>query len=155
MIALRGPHLPRPIRFRGLHDVAGWQIKLYGIATPGSEPRAALVDAAVAAAARALPQPPEAADRYGVGFVVVHDAADFGFALVDWWYGEHELHHRLLSSRLDEPAALRPHFNAAIGCVWELAVVDFERRAWLEHVLANPAGPDIVAYLGARFEADI
>lgn len=155
MIELRAPHRPRPIRFGGRHDVAGWRLKLYGIATPGNEPRAALVDAALATAADALPQPPEAADRYGVGFVVVHDAADFGFVLVDWWYGENEIHQRLFSASLDEPAALRPHFNEAIGCVWELAVVDFERRAWLEYVLANPAGPDIDAYLDARFEADI
>ena len=30
-----------------------------------------------------------------------------------------------------------------------------ERRAWLEDVLANPAGPDLDLYLGRRFDADI
>jgi hypothetical protein len=155
VIALRAPHRPRPIRFRGLHDVAGWRIKLYGIATPGHEPRDALVEAALAVAASTLPQPPEGHDRYGLGFVVVHDAADYAFVLVDWWHDENEIHQQLFSGSLDEPAALRPHFNAAIGCVWELAVVDFERRAWLEHVLANPAGPDVAGYLDARFEADV
>lgn len=155
MIALRAPHRPRPVRFDGLFEIRGWRMKLYGIATPGNEPRAALLDAAVDTAARVLPQPAIADDRYGVGFIVVHDAADYGFVLVDWWYGENEIHQKLFSASLDDPAALAPHFNEAIGCVWELAVVDFERRAWLEHVLANPAGPDLDAYLGASLEADI
>ena len=37
--------------------------------------------------------------------------------------------------------------NQPAGCVWELAVVDFERRAWIEDVLANPDGPDLERYL--------
>jgi hypothetical protein len=155
MIALRARHRPRPIRFRGLHELAGWRLKLYGIATHGAVPRPALLDAALETAGAALPQPPDADGRYGVGFVVAHDAADFGFVLVDWWYHENEIHQRLFSARLDDPTALQPHPTDAIGCVWELAVVDFERRAWLRHVLANPTGPDVDAYLDARFEADV
>ena len=48
-------------------------------------------------------------------------------------------------AKLAEPGA---------GCVYELGVVDFERRAWLEDVLANPAGPDLDLYLGRRFDAE-
>jgi len=70
---------------------------------------------------------------------------------IDWWYGENEIHQKLFSAPLDDLGALRPHGKPAIGCVWELGVVDFERRAWLEHVLANAAGPDVPAYLAARY----
>ena len=39
--------------------------------------------------------------------------------------------------------------NQPTGCVWELAIVDFERRAWIEDVLANSPGPDLERYLAA------
>ena len=34
-----------------------------------------------------------------------------------------------------------------VGCVWELEVIDFERRVWLRDVLANSDGPDLELYL--------
>jgi hypothetical protein len=154
-IQLRGVHRPRPIRFAGLHQLDDWLVKLYGIALPGKQPGEALMDAALRTAERVLPRPARGAGRYGVGFVVVHEAADFGFVLIDWWYGENEIHQQLFSSELSHPTALAPHFNEAIGCVWELCVTDFERRAWIQDVLANPSGPDIGLYLTRRFNADV
>jgi hypothetical protein len=154
-IALRGPYRKRPIRFAGVHDVQGWLVKLYGVALPGRSARQELLDVALACAGDALPQPPRTDDRYGVGFVIAHDAADFCFVLVHWWANENEIHQRLFSSDLGDPAGLRPHFNEAIGCVYELAATDFERRAWIDDVLANPAGPDVERYLTRRLDAEV
>jgi hypothetical protein len=50
---------------------------------------------------------------------------------------------------------MAPTENQAAGCVWELAVVEFERRAWLADVLARPEGPDLAAYLSRRFNGDV
>src|ERR687887_289022 len=86
---------------------------------------------------------------------IAHDGRDGCYALIDWWANENEVHQRLLSAPLDDPAALRPHPTLAIGCVWELAVTDFERRAWLEHVLAREGGPNVDGYLAARFEGKV
>jgi hypothetical protein len=80
---------------------------------------------------------------YGVGFVVVHAAPARSYVLVCWWSDENEIHQRMFSAPAGRPESLAPHDGAAIGCVWELAVTDFERRAWLAHVLARPAGPDL------------
>jgi hypothetical protein len=121
-------------------------MKVYGIAARADQPRAELVDAAVAALPDVLP-----ADA-GLGFAIAHDAADYCFVLVNWWAHENEVHQRILTAPLDDPAALRPLETRAIGCIWELEVVDFERRAWLEHVLARAEGPDVEAYLAARFD---
>jgi hypothetical protein len=94
-------------------------------------------------------------NRYGVGFATAHDAATACIALVYWWQSENELHQRIYVAPKAEPKALEPVFDQPAGCVWELAVVDFERRAWLEDVLANPAGPDIQRYLERRLDEDV
>jgi hypothetical protein len=130
---------PRPIHFLRREG----QVKVYGIAANAELPRAELVDAAVAA----LP----AADA--PGFVIAHDAADHCFVLIHWWANDNEVHQRILTAPLDDPAALRPLDTPAIGCVWELEVTDFERRAWLEHVLKGDGG--LGAYLAARFDGNV
>ena len=79
----------------------------------------------------------------------------YGIALIYWWQSENELHQRIYVSPKDEPIAFTQVENQPTGCVWELAVVDFERRAWLEDVLANSSGPDVERYLERRFDADL
>jgi hypothetical protein len=143
------PHRTRAIRFLGLHQLGAWRVKLYGIAAEGERPRQGLVEATTAALPASLP------DGGGIGFAIAHDGRDGCYALIHWWANENEVHQRLLSAPVDDPAALRPHPPPAIGCVWELAVTDFERRAWLDHVLAREGGPDVDGYLAARFEGEV
>src|SRR3954451_14890180 len=157
-----GAYQPRAISFLKLHEAAGWRLKFYGITLEGGPPRTELVTVAEALVPSVLPSPavhsgggdPHDIDRYGVGFVILHDAKDYAFALFDWWAGENELHQRVYSSLPSRLGAMRPHPTPAIGCVWELAVTDFERRAWQKHVLARPEGPDIEAYLEDRRAED-
>ena len=161
-MARTGAYQPRTIRFLKLHETADWRLKVYGITVDGGPLRPELVTVAEALAPSVLPSPavhsgtddPHDIDRYGVGFVILHDAADYAFALFDWWAGENELHQRIHSALPTRLGAMRPHPTPAIGCVWELAVTDFERRAWLEHVLSRPEGPDIEGYLGDRLVED-
>jgi hypothetical protein len=114
-------------RFISLLDRDG-RLKHYGIALHGRVPRPELT-----AATRVLAQqvvPDEAS-----GFTTAHDAATAGLGLVYWWANENELHQRVFASPLDHPAALEPADGTGMACVWELEVIDFERRAWLEDVL--------------------
>jgi hypothetical protein len=153
--ALQAPYRPRHVRFVRREEVAGWQLKLYGIALNGKEPDPAFVEATRDLAASVLPQPPVADDRYGIAFATAHDATSVDIALVYWWQSENELHQRIYVSPKNSPAAFEPVEDQPTGCVWELAIVDFERRAWLEDVLANPDGPDLERYLGRRVDADV
>ena len=152
---LEAPYRPRHVRFIRREEVDGWQVKLYGIAVNGEEPRAEFVEAVRDVAAGVLPQPPVADDRYGVGFAIAHDARWLGIALVYWWQSENELHQRIYVSPKDDTTAFAQVENQPAGCVWELEVVDFERRAWLEDVLANPNGPDLERYLERSFARDV
>ncbi len=150
MLKVTGGHHPRTIRLVGLQSFDGWRVKHYGLAVSEDGPRQELVDATRRRAEEVLSAAPGAA--HGHAFTVAHDAGDFCFALIAWWSGENEIHQRIFSSELDAPDDLRPHPTAAIGCIWELAVHDFERRAWIEHMLASPGGPRPKAYINATFE---
>ncbi len=124
--------------------VEGWRLKLYGISYGLQRPRQELVDAALAAAARRLPQPPLSKSRYGVGFLGIHDGRGGNFVFVDWWEQENELHHHVFFSSAEEPGQLRTAVEAdPIACAWDLVVIAHEREAWVRHVLANADGPSL------------
>jgi hypothetical protein len=152
---LQAPYKPRHVRFVRREEAEGWQLKLYGIALNGREPDATFVQATRELVAAVLPQPPTTDDRYGVAFATAHDAASSFIALVYWWQSENELHQRIYVSPKDDPIRFTQVENQPAGCVWELAIVDFERRAWIEDVLANPGGPDVERYLERRLDEDV
>ena len=149
-----GPYAPRPLRFIRRERLGDWQLKVYGIAAAGEKPRQELVDAAVELASDVLPQPAVGNDRYGVGFVIAHEARSLAIAIVYWWQSQNELHQRVYTGPLDDLSELTQLADQTAGCVWELGVVDFERRAWLEDVLANPAGPDLERYLARELDTE-
>jgi hypothetical protein len=123
---------PRHISFLELEG----RLKHYGIGLR-REPRPELVEATRRAAAGTVPDG-------AVGFTISHDAATAGLALVQWWANDNEIHKRVFASPLDDPGALAPADGTGMACVWELEVIDFERRAWLEDVLK---GGDVRRYL--------
>ncbi len=104
------------------------RLKHYGIALHDRVPRPALAAATRRFADVVIPDGAS-------GFTIAHDAATTGLALVYWWANENELHQRVFAAPLDDPAALKPADGTGMACVWELEVIDFERRAWLEDVL--------------------
>lgn len=146
-------HQPRPIRFLAPLVVDGWSLKIYGISANRSEPPEKLVRAAIERAPSVLPEIGD--DVPGYGWVIVHDARDYNFVLCTWIANENEIHQHVLFGPLDQPDRLDPLPSPAVGCVWELAVTDFERRAWLKHVLANPSGPDLDAYSAERLSTEL
>jgi len=141
---------PRPLRLIRRQRLGDWRLKVYGIATPGRTPRSELVEATVARAGEVLPAID--ADRPGIGFVIAHDAATVGIGLIYWWQSANELHQRVFTSPLDDPRALKQVADPAAGCVWELGIIDFERRAWIEDVLKRG---DLELYLSRELDTEI
>lgn len=155
-IALSQPYAPRPIRFIELWSVEDYRVKVYGIARPGETARGALVSAAKTVASGVLCQQPTRQTTYGVGFLGIHDGEGSNQVFLDRWINENELMHQVFISPPDQPTELSPppdDYNSV--CVWDLYVQCFERRAWIEHVLNNPSGPDLDAYVGARLNEDV
>jgi hypothetical protein len=155
LIRIETPYRPRHLRFIRREDLGDWRLKLYGIATNGNVPRPELIEATMLLAPGVFPQPAVTDERHGTGFVIVHDAATASIALFYWWQSQNELHQRIYVGPKDDPGALAQISDLAAGCVWEIGIIDFERRAWLEDVLANPDGPDVERYLDRRFDGDV
>ena len=104
------------------------RLKHYGVAAHDRMPRAPLAEATRRVANEVVPDG-------ALGFTIAHDAATAGLGLVYWWANENEIHQRVFASPLDDPGALEAADGTGMACVWELEVIDFERRAWLEDVL--------------------
>ena len=140
---LTATYAPRLAEFVSDESFGAWRCKLYGLADPAKGVRAELLDVTRDLASRSLPE-----SGYGASFAIAHDAA-YPIALVYWWQGVNELHQRsFIGETID---GLEPVEWTPAGCVYELAIVEFERRAWIDDVIGNPDGPDLDRYLGRRF----
>ncbi|MGO2037221.1 MAG: hypothetical protein ACTH2U_12135 [Brevibacterium sp.] len=146
-----GAYRPRSVRFLNRVAVGDWTMKLYGISIAGSEVPEALTTAAVRAAKEALPSPVKGDRTSGIGFITAHAAPSRSYVLISWWAEHNELHQLILSAPPGRAGELAPHPTSAIGCVWELGVTDFERRAWITDIL-RPGEPHLSAYLEREYD---
>jgi hypothetical protein len=127
-----------------------WRLKLYALARPEKGVRPELLDRTRELAARSLP--PRDHRVHGTAFAIAHDA-NFPIALIYWWQDENEIRSRLYAGA--EPDSMELLDPTAFGCVWELGIVEFERRAWIADVIGNPDGPDLDRYMSRRFDGMI
>jgi hypothetical protein len=151
-VRIREPYGRRQIRMLQLWHGAGWRLKLYGIAWGRDAPAPSLAHVAKQLAAGILPHPPQAEGRYGVGFIGVHQGRGADLVFVDWWSHENELQHHVWVTRDGGDGELEYATGSGLAaCVWDLAVIGFERQAWIDHVLAARV-PDLDAYLAAALD---
>lgn len=148
------PYRPRRIGFVGLVEANGWRLKLYSIVHHSKEPSEALLAAARDTALAALPQPARSPDRYGVGFVAVHQGSSYDFVTVAHWAYETELRSQTYMRPSSGSFALEPVSGSELSAdVWDLRLLAFERDAWVETVL-RPDHADLDAYLGRTLEEE-
>ena len=138
---------PRSVKWLGLSSINAWLVKTYSIAHQRTRPNEAVVNAALAVAATALPADPLANGAHGVGMLIVHEGLHANYALISWWYGGDMLEHRVHAAPLAAPTAFE-HRPGLLACVWEMAVYAHERDAWVRHVMAAPGERSFERYLG-------
>jgi hypothetical protein len=150
------PYIPRQVRPLGLHQVGDWRVKLHGLYSAGetADDPAALAGA-LRAAEEALPSPAAAGGRYGVGFVIVHRGTNAYWYVVCWWSYNCLLSIAAYSARISDAADIARCPARQARCVWELAVIDHERRSWTRSVMRAEAQPDLDAYLDAMLHAEV
>lgn len=159
-------YAPRPITFLGLHEAPGATLKVYGIRRASGTPGEALVAAATRVADAYLAAPRAACHAGGVdwaartqhplGVLMVHEGREAFFVVLDVWFDENMLRHHVWCAPLASPESLESLAAADVTyCVWELAVIEHERRAWLRHVFTREGRVDREAYLADVMNGEV
>ncbi len=136
---------PRITVALGRRIFSSFDLKLYGLHLEGNGIEDADVrDAEATLAPRLAAVAADPHERLP-GFVILHKGTE-GVTLSAYWWIEgcilcHD-HMRRPYNGVDPLAAVRGH---VVGCVWELAIIDHERRAWQETMMGET--PDPAAYL--------
>jgi len=141
---------PRRAWFERLVEAGPVTVKLDAICADGAQIDAdtfAAAEAVIRAAAGTM----AATDHRGAGFAILHEGEEGRWLLLHWWLGGG------IATRLLWRADLVPHaaFVEAdpllMACVWELGVIDFERRAWMRTVMS---GRPVSDYIDDRFSGE-
>jgi hypothetical protein len=143
------PYSSRRIRSLGLAWPTDFRIKQYAIAYGDDPFREADFAAGLRLAFEALPRPAVTEKRPGVGFAIAHQGNGADYVVLGWWDNENELPLRILVRPQAPGAAWRPAQGGESACVWDLAVIGFERQAYVETVLGDGT---VENYLQRRLE---
>ncbi|PRD44334.1 hypothetical protein C5748_07030 [Phyllobacterium phragmitis] len=135
---------PRAAWFDGLVDCGPASIKLSLIEADPAKPIApAAIDKAralIEAAGGKLAQ----TRHLGAGFAILHQGQEGLWLLLHWWIEGDIATQMLWRSKLGGDADFIPAEPLLMACVWELAIIDFERRAWMDTAMS---GKSITDYL--------
>lgn len=135
------PYEPRDCQYLETWQLGDWRMKAYGIRYGDGPIQPQLLRAAKQLTADRLSESADVSAHYHVGYVGVHQGKTAHFIFVDWWADENELHHHVYVAPLEDPTAFRYTTpSGLIACVWDMKLMAFERDAWVDTVLANPAG---------------
>jgi hypothetical protein len=156
-VKIKSFYKTRPVRFLEVAEVDGWKIKLYSISV-----KSVIVNAeTIAFAKRQLPGWLKKAsayklDTYKVATLILHEGKEGCFAIISWWTDENMLQLYVYLSSYNQPTDFKLYSDKGIvSCVWEMAVLWFERNAWVNHVLMKAGNPDLEAYLNEQLNADV
>jgi hypothetical protein len=146
------PFHDKYLRSLPLLELAGRQVKPYHVTRePDGVLAPDIVEAACAMAAK-LVTPPDH-EMPPASWLVLHEGKVPNYLCVyDWVWGN--------AIQVSTAAAAEPYVGCPdddptnfvvitrpmFGCVWELAVLEHERAAWVHHMLA-PDQPDLASYL--------
>ena len=145
---------PRPIRFLELLTQENWQIKVYSISDKREFVSAKYLDNAKKNLSTWLEKSQiSGLETYQIATLILHEGKEGCFAIINWWIDENMLQHFVYLSPNEESDFTFYSDNGIITCVWEMAVLWFERNAWVKHVLATEK-PDFEAYINEQFNQD-
>jgi hypothetical protein len=143
---------PRSVVRLGLWPAGPVELKAYAILADASHP----LDSDLIEPARAVAEADgpaiAATDHRGVGFAILHRDPESNWLLVHWWIAGGSCAERLYASPPGEAGRFAPVERPLMACVWELALIDHERRAYARTAMA--IGGTREAYLDDIFRPD-
>ena len=141
------PYSSRTVEYLKQASFGNWRLKVYGLSTGNDPVTDDLVSTALNKLLPMLPLPAITANRYGVGFVIIHRGILRNWFSLDWWEYEDILFHKLFFSPLDDIGSVSAEESSAIACVHELRIINFESEAWINTALHKDGDPDFTGYM--------
>ena len=119
------------------------RIKLSGIAAEGSPE---FDDEVLETAIAVLRQAGAPSPNLGAGFAILHRGEEAWWLLLHWWLPGGIASHGLWHADIGPtPPRFSPAAPGLMACVWELGVIDFERRAFMATAMAGAPLSDYFA----------
>ncbi|MEM9411314.1 MAG: hypothetical protein AAGA30_09390 [Planctomycetota bacterium] len=140
-------------QFMGLCEVNHWTLKQYFIVGPNQQ----LKEKSLDLARQFLQQQPLWPQdlQSGYGFMTLHFGEEANWLLLDLW-ADDILRHFLFMAAHESPDHFVPGpDNGTMACVWEMAILQHERDAWVKYRMTNPDAPDFHGYLQDVLEIKI
>jgi hypothetical protein len=131
-----GRYAPRDAWFESVIDCGPAAIKLSLISFDGQPPAAPTLDAArtvVAAEGTTIATTP----NNGAGFAILHRSDEANWLLLLWWVHGDTAARKLWRADPGDGTAFIAVDPLYMACVWELGIVDFERKAWMKTAMSG------------------
>jgi hypothetical protein len=151
-------YLKRPVRFLEIFETDKWKIKIYSISARAAVVNTVHVESAKRKISSWLPQnSTNGFATYNIATLIIHEGREGVFAIISWWTGENMLQLYVYLAGYDEPDQYKLFSdNGIVTCVWEMAVLWFERNAWVEQVLKQPDNKGAIDnYLQQQFNGEV
>jgi hypothetical protein len=147
----------RPIRFMEIIRHEDWQIKLYSVSEKNKLVSMQSVEYAKYYLTGWLSNSKYyPLTTYRIATLILHEGKEGCFAIINWWIDENMLQQFVYLATPAYPSEFKLLSDKGIiTCVWEMAVLWFERNAWVKHVLEKSTNPDFEAYLAENLNEDV
>ena len=143
---------PRVVELNQLAKVDRWNVKVYTITNRPAFESVNVLENTLANLPKWLARSRELEfPTYDQAFLIVHEGRDGVWSLINWWTGGEMLKCKTFFTDFAKPDVFEevPR-DGFMACVWELAVISFERLMWVECVLKKSANPDLDGYSQKR-----
>jgi len=122
-----------------------WELKPYWLTPEPSEPDTDDIELAITTSLAAL----DGVTGYGAGFLIVHRGEVATWVILFWWTDQDILRRRIW--QIEDEELVDVGDQNFVACVWELSIVDWERKAWINHVLRGTRSVAPDSYLNATY----
>lgn len=144
---------PRSIAFKELVKVDNWKIKIYTISTKENFEADEVLEQIVQKLSDLLKP---AQNHHSIAFVIIHEANDGIWTLVNWWMGGNMLRTITYFTSFDKPNELELYLKSgSLSCVWEMLVIQYERDNWVKYILKKTENPDFNTYLSDNLKGKL
>lgn len=144
---------PRAIDFKEILTIDDWKIKVYTITKDKNQITTKVFEAVKSE----LPDWLSLKNSFNhqhdkIGFLILHFGTEGIFSIINWWVGQNMLNTHIFFSDYSNPE----FFNKISGdglapCIWELEVINFEKKSWTENILKQQPSPKYEKYIEDNF----